>query len=372
MIEKWHRIRALLIKELLAVWRDKKSRIVLIIPPIVQLCIFTFAATLDVQNVSIGILNRDNGGESFELVQRFMGAPTFKTITHLQSIEEIAPYINNQNGVMVVSIDEQFSRLLNRREPASVQIILDGRKSNSTQIVAGYATTIIQQFNDDFSAQHKIPTQATHVNPYYWYNPNLYYYWYNVPSLTGVITMLVGLIVTALSVAREREVGTFDQLLVSPITPTEILIGKTIPGIIIGMMEGTIILAVGVLLFQVPFTGSLLLLYLSMFLFVSSIVGFGLLISSLSSTQQQAILGTFVFMSPALLLSGFATPIENMPHWLQLVTYLNPLRYFLIISKGIFLKEMPFHIVVTNLWQMALIALIALPIAGWFFRRRLD
>lgn len=184
--------------------------------------------------------------------------------------------------------------------------------------------------------------------------------------------MLVGLLVTALSVARERELGTFDQLLVSPVSPGEILLGKIIPGTIIGMCEGSIILLVGVLLFQVPFTGSLLLYYASMFLFVNSVVGFGLFISSLCNTQQQAILGTFVFMSPAVLLSGFATPIENMPDWLQVVTYANPLRYFLIVSKGIFLKAMPFHIVARTIWPLIPIAAVSLTIAGWLFRRRLD
>jgi len=372
MREALHRIYSLLIKEILAVWRDKKSRIMLIVPPVVQLVVFTFAATLDVKNVPIGILNRDNGKQSFELVQRFVGAPTFNKIVYLHAIEEVAPAIDHQRVAMVVSIDEQFSRQLLKKQPAPVQLILDGRKSNTAQIIAGYATTIINQFSDEYATENNIPVAPATLFPRYWYNPNLLYYWYNIPSLCGVITMLVGLLITALSVAREREVGTFDQLLVSPVSPSEILIGKTIPGIIIGMCEGSIILFVGVVLFQVPFTGSLLLLYASMLLFVSSIVGFGLFISSLCYTQQQAILGTFVFMSPAVLLSGFATPIENMPEWLQILTYANPLRYFLVVAKGIFLKAMPFHIVAKTIWPLIPIAIISLTAAGWFFRRKLD
>ena len=184
--------------------------------------------------------------------------------------------------------------------------------------------------------------------------------------------MLVGLVVTALSVAREKELGTFDQLLVSPLSPTEIIIGKTIPAVIIGMFEGSIIVAVGVLIFQVPFEGSLVALYLSMFVFISSIVGVGLFISSLAKTQQQAMLGSFVFMTPAVLMSGFATPIENMPAWLQPVTFLIPLRYYLVIAKGIFLKNIPFLIILKNLWPMAAIACFTLTGAGWFFRRRLE
>jgi ABC-2 type transport system permease protein len=183
--------------------------------------------------------------------------------------------------------------------------------------------------------------------------------------------MLVGLVVTALSIARERELGTFDQLLVSPLIPLEILIGKMVPAIIIGMIEGTIIVLVGVFLFGIPFHGSVFLLYLSMFVFICSIVGIGLFISSLAQTQQQALLGTFVFMSPSIMLSGFATPIENMPTWLQPITYLIPLRYYLVIAKGIFLKAMPLHIVLGQIWPMVLIACFTLSASVWFFRRRL-
>lgn len=368
----WNRIKALIVKEILAVWQDKKSRTVLIVPPILQLFIFAFAATLDVRHVPIGILNRDNGANAFELVQRFHGSPVFTNIIYLKGVEEITPFIENMNGVMVVSIDEQFSRNLDAGKPADIQLILDGRKSNTTQIVATYASEIVQQYNTDFAKVARIRLQNTNLVLRNWFNPNLIYYWYNIPCLSGILTMLVGLVVTALSVARERELGTFDQLLVSPLMPVEILIGKTIPAIIIGMFEGTIIITAGVFIIQVPFTGSLLLLYASMFVFITSIVGVGLFISSLSQTQQQALLGTYIFMSPAVLLSGFATPVENMPTWLQPFTVLIPLKYYLIIAKGLFLKEMPANIVFSNTWPMAVIAVFTLTGAGWFFSRKLE
>jgi ABC-2 type transport system permease protein len=367
-----HRIFTLMIKEFLAVWRDKKSRFVLIVPPIVQLFIFSFAATLDVKNVPIGILNRDNGKQGFELVQRFHGSPVFNKIVYLQGMEEVSPFIDNMQGVMVVSLDEQFSRKLEKGQPAEVQLILDGRRSNTTQIVAGYASSIIQTFNDDFTTVSEFPQQNTVLVPRNWFNPDLLYYWYNIPSLSGILTMLVALLVTALSVARERELGTFDQLLVSPATSFDILVGKTIPAMVFSILEGSLIIFVGVFLFQVPFTGSLFLLYCSMFVFILSIVGVGLFISSLSKTQQQAVLGSFLFMSPSILLSGFATPIENMPAWLQPVTYLIPLRYYLVIAKGIFLKDLPADIVFANIWPMAIIALGTLTAASWFFKRRLQ
>jgi ABC-2 type transport system permease protein len=184
--------------------------------------------------------------------------------------------------------------------------------------------------------------------------------------------MLVALIVTALSVARERELGTFDQLLVSPAKPFEILLGKAIPAVIIGLMEGSLIVAAGVFIFQVPFVGSLMWLYISMFVFLCSIVGVGLFISSLCQTQQQAVLGSFLFMSPAVLLSGFATPVENMPVWLQPVSAIIPLKYYLIIAKGIFLKDIPVDIILYNIWPMVVIAVGTLSGAGWFFKHRLE
>lgn len=367
-----HRIISLVIKELLNVWRDKKSRVSILIPPVVQLLIFTFSATLDVENASIGVLNRDSGKQSFELVQRFRGSPTFSRITTLEAVEEIAPFIDNQKGVMVVSIDEQFSREIENGRPGTVQLIFDGRRSNTAQIVAGYANNIIARFNADFTILNEIHQQNAALFPYNWYNPNILYYWYNVPCLVVIISMLTCLIVTSISVARERELGTFDQLLVSPLVPIEILIGKIVPGIIVGMLEGTIILTVGILVFQVPFTGSLLLLYLTLFIFVSAISGVGLFISSLSSTQQQAMMGIFVFMTPAILLSGFATPIENMPAWLQPATYLFPVRYMLVISKGIFLKAMPAWIVLNQTWPMIVIAFFTQMGAALSFRRKLE
>ncbi len=366
-----YRILTLIRKEILQVLRDPKTRVSIIVPPILQLFIFAFAATLDVKNIPIGILNWDAGEQSIELLQRIRGAPVFSKITYLSSQQEIAPFIDNQRGAVVVFIDAQFSRKLNAGEEVDIQIILDGRKSNSAQIIAGYLQQIISQYNRDFSKSIGLKQQNTVIVPRNWYNPNLLYYWYNIPSLVVILTLVVGLNITSLSVARERELGTFDQLLVSPLIPFEILLGKMIPGIIIGVLEGCLIVTIGVLVFGVPFTGSLLLLLASLFVFICSIVGIGLFISSLAKTQQQAILGTFVFLTPAILLSGYATPVENMPNWLQPASSLIPVTYMLIISKGIFLKAMPASIVLHNIWPMALIAAFTLPATMFFFRKRL-
>lgn len=367
-----NRILALIWKELVQAVRDPKTRISLLAPPLIQLLIFTFAATLDVKNVPIGILNRDSGEQGFELVQRLIGTQTFSHIIYLNNVEEIAPFIDKQKGIMVVSLDEQFSRHLDEGEPAVVQVILDGRKSNTAQIVAGYINTIIQGFNKDYAAKAHIKQQNVQLYPYNWFNPNLLYYWYNIPSLVATLSMLTCLVVTTNSVARERELGTFDQLLVSPLVPIEILIGKMIPGVIIGVLEGMLLLLVGVFMFQVPFMGSFLFFLLSLLIFIFSISGVGLFISALATTQQQAMLGTFIIMVPSVLLSGFATPIENMPIWLQPVSYCIPLKYMLVISKGIFLKAMRPSIVLNNIWPLAIIAFFNLTGAGLFFRRRLE
>lgn len=362
---------ALIYKEFLAILRDKRARLSLILPPIFQLFLFAFAATLDVKDVPIGILNRDNGEQAFELCQRFQFSRTFSHIVYLHSVDEIRPFIENQRGVMVLSIDEQFSRNIDARKTAAIQLILDGRKSNTAQVVAGYAGTIVDTFNRDLQAKAELIPRAEIV-PRNFYNPNLLYYWYTVPSLCGILVLVQAIVITAMSIARERELGTFDQLLVSPLSPLEILIGKSVPAMVIAMLEGSFILVMAIFAFEIPFTGSYFALYFAMLIYVLSTVGCGIFISSLCSNQQQALLGSFVLLAPSIALSGFATPIENMPELLQYVTYILPLRYFLVIVKGSFLKAMPFSLVFDNTWPMLIIALFTLAFSGWFFRHRLD
>ena len=273
---------------------------------------------------------------------------------------------------MVVHVGPDFSRRLEAGMPAEVQLILDGRRSNAAQIVAGYASAIMEGFDRELAATHRSPPPPSVVAARVWFNPNLETTWNTVPALVAVLTTLMGLVVTALSVARERELGTFEQLLVSPLDPHEIVIGKTVPSLIIGLAEGTLMILVGVFVFRVPFQGSVVLLYVAMTIYLASVIGVGLFISSLAMTQQQGILGAFVFMVPAILLSGFATPIENMPQWLQTFTLANPLRYYMIIMKGLFLKGMPAAMVLQLLWPLGVIAIVTLSGATWLFRRRVE
>jgi ABC-2 type transport system permease protein len=196
--------------------------------------------------------------------------------------------------------------------------------------------------------------------------------WYTVPSLICILSTIISLILTALSVAREREMGTFEQLLVSPLQPIEILVGKALPALFLALCSASLLLAIAIFVFRIPFQGSLTLLYGAMVIFLMAIIGIGLFISSLSMTQQQAILGAFVFMPPAVILSGFATPIENMPGWLQDFTVVNPLRWFLVIVRGIFLKDMPPADVLANTLPMVAIAVVTLTAATWLFKRRME
>ncbi len=205
----------------------------------------------------------------------------------------------------------------------------------------------------------------------HWFNPNLNNAWSIVPSLVAIITTISTLIVTALSVAREREQGTFDQLLVSPLTPGMIMIGKAVPALFVSVVQATVIVLVGVFAYRIPFQGSFLLLYSSMIFYIIALAGFGLLISSICQTQQQAFLGVFSFMMPAVLLSGFISPVENMPSWLQAVTWFDPLRHFIIIVKGVFLKDMSAAAVASNAWPLLVIGVLTLASANFVFRRRL-
>lgn len=365
------RVKALVIKELLAVLRDRKSRTVLIIPPLLQLTIFAFAATLEVKNTELAVLDNDGGKAAVELAQRFAGSPSFARLIPLHGQAEVAPALEDEKAMAVLVIDQGFSRDVAGGRPATVQLLLDGRRSNAAQIVQGYAQRIVEQYNRELILARGQPAPPATLIARNWYNPNLEYLWFTVPNLIGMLTMVVGLIVTALSVARERELGTFDQLLVSPLSPGEILAGKTLPAMILGVVESLVIVAAAILAFRIPCQGSLLALELALLLFLFSVVGFGLFISSLCNTQQQAILGTFTFMLPSTMLSGFATPIETMPAFLQLVSLANPLRYFLVAVRGIMLKGMTLPMVLDATWPLIVIACVTLTLAGWLFRRGL-
>lgn len=370
--QSWQRIVALAIKELFSVLKDKKSRIVLVVPPILQLLIFGYAATFDLNDIPVAIYNEDRGIPSRELVARVIGSPHFHLMGYLDNDRQITPLIDKKDVLVVMRLGQRFSADLHSGRTAKVQLIIDGRNSNTALLVQGYLRNIVSDFNHDWAMRHSQPLPLASIQVRPWFNTNLESRWFIVPGIVGLLSLLITTIITALSVAREREAGTFDQLLVTPLRPVEILIGKSVPGVLIGLLEGSFILLMAVLWFEVPFRGSLGALYIGMFLFILSGVGIGLMISSLAMTQQQGMLGAFLFMVPAVILSGFATPIANMPTVVQWITYLDPLRYFLIILRGVFLEGDSYPLLLHYYWPMAIIAFVTLSFAGWLFRHRMN
>lgn len=365
----WTRLGALIVKELLAAFRDPRARMALIGPPIIQLFLFAYAATLEVSNVPIGVLNQDWGLASEQLISRFERASAFSEIRRYGSPSEVKAAIDRQEVMIVVHIGQDFSRKLAAGEPAAVQLLLDGRKSNSAQLVNGYVGTIVRQFAEDFREGRAAPSEIVDRS---WYNPNRDYRTAMVPTLIGILSMTMVLMIVGMSVARERELGTFEQLLVSPLQPLEIVIGKAVPGLIVGLAQGVAIALIVILVFRIPMAGSPLALFAGLLVFLLAVIGVALFISSLVANQQQAMMGIMVFMMPAMLLSGFASPVQNMPGWLQAVTMVNPLTHFMVIMRGVFLRDMPFWLVAQRIWPMALIAIVTISAAAWLFRRRVS
>jgi drug efflux transport system permease protein len=365
----WLRIVTLIRKEVLAVFRDPRNRVALIMPPILQLFLFSFTGTLEVKHVRLAVWNQDYGQAANELIQRLAASPNFDRIEFAHSRNDLQRMIDNQEVLLAVAILPDFSRKFQAQQSAPIQVIADGRKSNASQIAQGYVIQVVNQFvSEQQPAKNTANVQLIQRN---WFNPNLDYIWFTLPSLAVLITLQICLNVTAMSVSREREMGTFDQLLVSPMQPLEIMAGKSIPALILGLIEATIFILITVFVFRIPFHGSVPFLYLSLSVFIAAMIGIGLSISSIAVTQQQALLGIMTVMFPALLLSGYAAPIENMPAWLQPVTYANPLRYIMVVIKGVFLKDMPPIEILNNTWPMAIIAVFTLSFATWLFRRRL-
>jgi ABC-2 type transport system permease protein len=366
----WHQIVALIVKELLAILKDPKSRIVLVGPPLIQLLVFGYAATFDLNHVPIAIYDQDGSATSRDLIARFVGAPAFQQIAQLHSEERINPLIDSRQAAMVLVIDRRFTRDLLRHQPAPVQVIVDGRNSNTALLILGYANTIITDYSQAWLASHGGAPPAAVLDMRARFNPALKSLWFIVPGIVALLTQVVTLLVVALSVAREREAGTFDQLLVTPMRQIDILLGKGLPGLLIGVVEASATILAAVWWFGVPLRGALLPLYVGLLLFVVAVTGIGLMISSLAVTQQQALLGAFLFMVPSIILSGFATPIANMPVLVQELTLINPMRYVLIVVRGVFLEQADIASLWPQYWPMALIGLASMAAAGWLFRKR--
>lgn len=362
------RVFALIKKEFITIWKDPKSRGIIIALPLLQLFVFSNAITMEVKNIDVAVLDRSNTYESRELLSRFENSTRFRNFYYVNDEKVLKEKIDNQKVQLGIYINNDFSKNIKNKKPTDILVIADGRQTNSASIASAYASQIVNDYNNEIS------NTTPQLNPTIrnWYNPNLEYRWYLLTVLVAMLALVITLLLTALSIAREREMGTFDQLIVSPLTSFEILLGKTVPPLIIALSLTTIMTTFVILFFKVPFIGSPLLFFTAIFVSLLSITGVGLFISSICKTQQQAILGVITFQMPAILLSGFISPIEDMPQILQYLTYLNPIRFFMVLVRGIFLKGMSFEDVFYNLIPLFIIATLTLSLASMTFKRKLD
>jgi ABC-2 type transport system permease protein len=362
----FRRLLALIRKELQIVLSNPKSRGMLIMPVVLQVILFPFAATMEVKNATIAIYNQDTGSASVEVIQRLSRTAAFTSLKMVHSEPEMRDAIESQEALVAVAFPSDFSRRLLARREAPLQAVIDGRRSNSGQIAAAYVTQVVQGYSLERGAPGGSALAVRNI-----YNPNLHSMWHVLPSLVAIITTIGCLFVTALSVAREREEGTFDQLLVSPLTPAYIMVGKAVPGILIALCQGLFIAGAAAFIFRVPFTGSVAVLVTGILFYGMALAGIGLYISSMCFTQQQAFFGVFSFMSPAILLSGYVAPIENMPLLLRGLAWINPLTHTILVTKGVFLKGYGFAEAWPHLWPLLAIAICTLSAALAMFRRHI-
>jgi ABC-2 type transport system permease protein len=376
------RIIALTRKELLAVLKDPRGRFTLFVPPVIQCLIFGYAASYDLTDIPYAVLDQDRSAASKELLARLDGSGVFRRTADVNRSADLKAAINDRQALLGIQIDQEFERRLQTGLPAEIQVLADGRNSNTAGTSMGYVIAIVDAFNADWRASHNSlsasggdktasAARGVQVTSRAWFNPNLETRWNMIPALIGTLTMLQTLLLTAMSVAREREQGTFDQLLVTPFRPAEIMAGKAIPSVLIGMVQATAILLVAQLWFRIPFVGSFVTLYLGIALFLIAAVGIGLLVSSIAATMQQAMLYSFMVNMPFALLSGLTTPLSSMPEFLQKCTAINPLRYGIDIAHRVYLEGAGLDQLIPDLWPLAVIAIVTLSVASWMFRHRL-
>lgn len=365
------RVLALIRKELLSVLKDPSARTILFVPVLMQSLLFGYGATYDLTHVPYAVLDLSHSPTSARLLAHLDGTGLFHRVATLASPADITPVIDTQQALMVIHIGPRFEAALMAGDTAPVQLILDARNSTTANTAAAAVASVVDAFNADFAQRQGGAPPALSVVTRAWFNPNLDTRWNFMPALVASLSMLQTLLLTALSVAREREQGTFDQLLVTPLSPTEIMLGKAIPPMLIGLAQSTVVLAVTGLWFHIPMAGSLWTLYLALSAFLMAGVGIGLSISALAATMQQAMLYAFVLLMPMMLLSGLATPVGNMPRALQIATLANPLRYGIDLARRIYLEGAGLASVAPDVLPLLLIAAVTLPTAAWLFRHRL-
>ncbi len=384
----WKRIREIVRKEFRQTLREPRMRVLLIVPPVLQLIIFGYAVNLDVDHVRLAWIDRDQTPASHELRYAFTGSPRFRIVAAPAGVSGAQRLLDQGDVQAVVTVLPGFGRDVASRITAQVQVLVDGSNSNTASIAAGYASQVISRYAAEaLTGQQRArlvgPSVASgrplsfavpvvEAQTRVWFNPDLLSRAYFVPGVIVNIVTLVTVMLTAMAVVREKEIGTLEQLMVTPIRPLELMLGKTLPFAVAGLIQVALITAVALLVFSIPLRGNLLVLLFAAVLFLMSTLGTGLFLSTVSQTQQQAVLGSFFFFSPAFMLSGFAFPIRNMPEAVQWLTYLNPMRYFIQIVRGLFLKGTGVTVLWPELLALFVYGTLILTASALRFHKRLD
>jgi len=374
------RLVPIMIKEFLEISRDDAARFLLIVPPVLQMLVFGYAASFEVYHVSTAVLDLDHSQESRELIARFTSSNRFNIVKVARSQREINETIDASDAAVALVIHAGFAQLLRKGQGAPLQVIVDGTNSNTALIALGYINAIAAGFAEDYItdlAQRVQGVRGTRkvnvtLEQRPWFNPDLNGRWFFVPGVIGTLTLILIVNLTAFAIVREREVGTLEQIMVSPIRPAEFILGKTVPFFLIGLGEVALVVTVGLVWFRIPFVGNPFVLLLGTALFLLCSLAIGLLISTICSTQQQAFSTNFFILSPFFILSGFAFPISSMPQVLQWFTYINPLRYYLVVIRGTLLKGIGISVLWPEFVAMAALAAALLMLSILRFRKTLE
>jgi len=372
------RVRYLLVKELIQVLREKRLRMALIIPPLFQLIIFGYAANLDVKDIRTGVRDLDQSVESRDIISRFTSSKYFDIVYFPQTPEEIEQLIRKGDIALNIEIPSGFSRKLKKGDTATVQILVDGTESNTAMIALGYVNRILSDYSTmvlvkrlNRAGMIGFEEAGVEVEDRTWFNPNFESRLFFIPGVIASMAFLLPIILTAMAIVREREIGTLEQIMVTPLRPWELMVGKTLPFASLGLLDAIMIALIGVFWFEIPFRGNPFILLLGSILFLMSSVGIGLFISTISSTQQQAQISIFFFAMPSFILSGFVFPLENLPTWIRYLTYVNPLRYFLVIIRGVFLKGNGLDILWPQMLALAVLGGLMILLSSLRFQKRL-
>jgi ABC-2 type transport system permease protein len=366
-------------KEFIQALRDPRLRLFVILPPLIQLIVYGYAINFDVKNVATAVYDEDRSRESRELINRFRATDYFDVGYFLKDPGEIGRLMDHSRITLALRLAPDFARELAAGRPARVQLIIDGTDSNTALVVSRYAAIILADYQEELAAARlrekgvvTVLSRPVLVEPRAWFNDNLTSRWTYVPGVIAMVVMLVSLMLTALAVVREKELGTMEQILVTPLRPVEFLLGKTIPFVLISLGDVILVSLVGIFWFEVPFRGSAPTLLLGTLCFLFNSVGLGLLISTVSTTQQQAMMAGTFFFTPALLLSGLIFPISNMPPVVQYLTYLNPLSYFIIIIQDVFLKGAGLGVLWPQVLGLGILGALLLGLSVWRCQRHLE